>query len=73
MARTKALDQDLCSGMTALGVALERHRMSQYDLYLLVRRRGHPENYILLKHPTDKGDFADKLLALHKAEAEKGS
>lgn len=72
MATTNDLNEDLNVGMTEVRRTLEHYNLGEWQEYLLIRQRGSRNSYIVLAHPRDKSDFADKLIAFHAEQAERG-
>lgn len=69
MATTTDLNDDLSVGMTEVRWTLEHYNIGEWQEYLLVRKRGHPDAFIVLQKERDTSDFADKLVEFHKAQA----
>lgn len=59
---------DLSVGMTAVRETLEQSGMGDWEEYLVVRRPGKEENYVILSHPEDQSDFPDRLRDLHREQ-----
>lgn len=57
---------DLNAAMTEVHDALKRWGLAGWREYLVVREPSKPESFIVLAHPSDKTDFADQLVRLHK-------
>jgi hypothetical protein len=66
MATREDLNEDLNVGMTAVRRTLEHYNLGQWNEYLVVRKPGCPDSYIVLSRPSDESDFADRLVAFHK-------
>ena len=73
MATTNDLNEDLNVGMTEVHRTLEHYNLGEWQEYLFIRRAGCPDSFIVLAHPIDKSDFADRLIAFHKEQAEHGN
>lgn len=73
MATTQDLNDDLSVGLTEIRRTMKHYNLTEWREYLLIRRPGCEGSYVVLAHPTDKSDFADKLVALHRAEAKRES
>jgi hypothetical protein len=58
--------EDLNIAMTEVHTALGRWGLSGWREYLMVRLPDKVESFIVLAHPSDKSDFADQLVRLHK-------
>lgn len=71
MATTQDLNDDLSVGLTEIRKTLKHYNLSEWQEYLLVRQAGREGSYVVLAHPSDKSDFADRLVEFHKAEARK--
>jgi hypothetical protein len=71
MATERDLQDDLSVGLTEVRKTLIHYNLAEWEEYLIVRRRGKEGSYIVLAHPSDKSDFQDRLVAFHKAEAER--
>lgn len=61
--------EDLNISMTEVHRLLEHWGLKGWREYLVVRAAGKPESFIVLAHPSDKSDFADQLIQLHKDDA----
>jgi hypothetical protein len=61
--------QDLNVVMTGVREALHRWGLTEWREYLVVRVPGKVNSFIVLAHPSDKSDFADQLVRLHKDDA----
>jgi hypothetical protein len=61
---------DLDVVMSEVRAVLEHWGLGAWKEYLLVRQPEKPESFVVLAHPSDRSDFADKLIALHRKEAE---
>lgn len=73
MATREDLNEDLNVGMTEVRRTLEHYNLGKWQEYLLVRRPGRSGSFIVLAHPRDKSDFADKLIKFHREQAEQGN
>lgn len=74
MAKTiESFSEDLNIAFTNVHVTLEQWGLGEWKEYLVVRLPGKQESFIVLAHPDDKSDFADRLTALHKYTAEEES
>jgi hypothetical protein len=71
MATRQDLNEDLNVGMTEVRRTLEHYHLGEWQEYLLVRRKGCPNSFIVLAHPRDKSDFDEKLIAFHKEQSRK--
>lgn len=69
MATREDLNQDLSVGMTEVRRTLEHYNLGEWREYLLVRRAGHPESFVVLAKEADTSDFADRLVSFHKEQA----
>lgn len=69
MATRQDLNEDLNVGMTEVRRTLEHYNLGEWQEYLFVRRRGEPNSFIVLSHPRDESDFAEKLIAFHKEQS----
>jgi hypothetical protein len=67
--RRALLNQDFNIYMTGIRGVLENWGSGDWQEYLVVRRRDKPESFIVLNHPSDKSDFADQLIRLHRDDA----
>jgi hypothetical protein len=77
MNKMALFSEDLNISMTEVHRLLEHWGLAGWREYLVVREPTKPESFIVLAHPSDKSDFADKLVRLHKddvsGEAPNGS
>ena len=73
MATREDLNQDLSVGMTEVRRTLEHYNLGEWQEYLLVRRKGRPDSFIVLAKETDTSDFCDRLAAFHKEQAAAGT
>ena len=73
MATTKDLNDDLSVGMSEIRATLDHYRLTQkgWREYLIVRKPGCAESFIILTHPNDASGFDERLMEFHKAECEK--
>lgn len=71
MATQEDLNQDLSVGMAEVRRTLEHYNLGEWQEYLLVRRVGRPDSFLVIKKDRDTSDFADKLAAFHKEQAER--
>lgn len=69
MATREDLNQDLSVGMTEVRRTLEHYNLGEWQEYLIVRRKGKPDSFIVLAKEADTGDFAERLTAFHKEQA----
>lgn len=71
MATTSDLNDDLNLGMAEVRRTLEHYNLGEWQEYLLIRQKGRPQSFIVLAHPSDKGDFDERLIQFHKDESHK--
>jgi len=65
------LKADLDVAMSEVRLLLELYYGAENDWreYLILRSASNPDRYIVLAHPSDKSDFQEKLVRLHRKEA----
>lgn len=70
MATTQDLNDDLSVGMTEIRATLKHYGLTDkgWREYLLVRKPGAPESFVILAHPDDDTGFDESLMEFHKAE-----
>ena len=44
--------------------------LGSWNEYIVVREPQQPNSYLVLAHPADQTDFAERLIDFHKAEVE---
>lgn len=75
MAQSKKMESfsdDLNISMSEVRALLNHWGLKDWREYLVVRKPGKPESYIVLANPSDKSGFEEKLVALHAATAQEG-
>lgn len=66
MASQQDLASDLSVGLSEVHWTLKHYNLGDWNEYLLVRRPGCPESFIVLRHPSDTSDVEERLVAFHK-------
>lgn len=73
--KVEGFSQDLNVTFSEVRAVLDHWALTRgkgWQEYLLVRGPGKEDSFIVLAHPDDKSDFAERLVELHKSEAAQG-
>lgn len=69
MATTRDLSDDLSVGLTEIRKTMRHYKLTEWKEYLMIRKPGCEGSFIVLAHPADDSNFADRLVEFHKAES----
>lgn len=67
--KMEGFHDDLNVVMSQVHEVLEHWGLGAWKEYLVVRQPDRRESFVVLAHPSDKSDFADRLVELHRREA----
>lgn len=62
-------NDDVSTSLSEVRAVLDHWGLKDWQEYLLVRRLGKPDSYVVFANPKDTSDFQERLIAFHRDEA----
>lgn len=72
-AKLTNFNDDVSVSLSEVRAVLDHWGLNDWQEYLLVRRPGKPNSYVVFANPKDTSDFQEQLIEFHKTQAEKDS
>lgn len=67
--KVQNFNDDLSISLSEVRAVLDHWNLKDWQEYLLVRRPGHPNSYIVFANPSDTSGFEERLMRFHKEQA----